>query len=223
MNVKKRDILVSLFVVVLYFLWPYILSAVNSFFNLSDLITLYISFSVNFVFLFIVLYIYRNLINESFGKLKKGKKENLVLSIKIFLVGLAIYTILSILLGALNIPISNNQVSMKEIMKKIPIIFVLNTLFYYPIIEELVFKLSFKDILKNKWSFIIITGIFNALFQIVFSFGNITDLLYLLPYSIFFSTLSYIYYKTNNIIYPIFLRICYNLIPCIIVIRNLLH
>ena len=101
--------------------------------------------------------------------------------------------------------------------------FVLSTLFYYPVIEELVFKMSFKEIIKNKWMFIIVTGIFNAFFQIVFSITNSTDLLYILPYSVFYGSLSYIYFKTDNIIYPIIFRICYNLIPCVIYVIDLVY
>ena len=101
--------------------------------------------------------------------------------------------------------------------------FVLNTLFYYPIIEELIFKLSLKEVLKDMWSFVIITGLLNAFFQIVFSMTVWTDLLYLLPYAIFFGSLSYIYYKNDNVLLPIFLRICYNVIPCIIYIIDLLR
>ena len=93
--------------------------------------------------------------------------------------------------------------------------FVLNALFYYPIIEEIVFKMSLKKIVTNKWEFIIITGFLNAFFQIVFSMNNMTDLIYIISYTIIISTFSYIYYKTDNIMYPIIFRICYNLIPCI--------
>lgn len=223
MNIKKKEILTSIFVICIYFLCPYILNIVDNLLKLSDNGILYLNFCFNFVFLFLIIYIYRKRIKNYFSYLNKEFKKHLILSIKIFFVGLFLYVLFNALFKVVGINIPNNTLSLNEILKKIPVIFILNTLFYYPVVEELIFKMSFKDIFKNKWSFIIITGVFNALFQIVFSFNNLTDLLYLLPYSVFFASLSYIYYKTDNILYPIFLRMCYNLIPCIICMVDLLQ
>ena len=83
--------------------------------------------------------------------------------------------------------------------------------------------MSLKEVLKDKWCFVIITGLLNAFFQIVFSMTVWTDLLYLLPYTIFFGSLSYIYYKNDDVLLPFFLRICYNVIPCIIYIIDLMR
>lgn len=215
MEKSKKSILINILVICLYFLWPYFFNSITDLFNISQMTRLYVVYGFNFLFLFVIIYIYKDKLNKYYNKFKKKFKLNLWGSLKIFCFGLLTYVLIITLFDIINVPVLNNQNSMTELFKRIPIMFILNTLFYYPIIEELIFKMSFKDIFKNKWSFVIITGTFNALFQIVFSLGNITDLLYLLPYSIFFSTLSYIYYKTDNIMYPIMFRICYNLIPCI--------
>jgi len=220
---NKKNILINILVICLYFMWPYFLNSVTNLLDLSKILNLYISLFVNFIFLFIIIYIYKNTLNKYYKNFGKNYKKHIFSSLKIFVGGLFIFFVLNAMLYNFGVPYSNNTSSMIEIFKKIPVLFVLNTLFYYPIIEELVFKMSFKEIFKNKWSFVIFTGVFNALFQIVFSLTNITDLLYILPYSIFFCSLSYIYYKTDNIIYPILLRMCYNLIPCIIYIIDLFH
>lgn len=223
MNNRKKKILINILVICLYFIWPYFLSSITNLFNLSDNINLFISCCVNFIFLFIIIYIYRDILNKYYNNLKKNFKSNIINSIMIFAIGLFLYILFNTLFSVLDVPVLSSQNSRIEIFKKVPIMFVLNTLFYYPVIEEIVFKMSFKEILKNKWYFIIITGLLNAFFQIVFSMANITDLLYLLPYTIFFCSLSYIYYKTDNIMYPIIIRMCYNLIPCIIYIVDLFH
>jgi len=223
MNNRKKKILINLLVICLYFIWPYFLSSITNLFNLSDNMNLFISCSVNFIFLFVIIYIYKDILSKYYNNLKKNFKSNIINSIMIFAIGLFLYILFNTLFSVLNVPVLSSQNSRIEIFKKVPIMFVLNTLFYYPVIEEIVFKMSFKEILKNKWYFIIVTGLLNAFFQIVFSMANITDLLYLLPYTIFFGSLSYIYYKTDNIMYPIIIRICYNLIPCIIYIVDLFH
>jgi len=221
MNNKKKKILVNLLVICLYFIWPYFLSSITNLFNLSENMNLFISCSVNFVFLFIIIYIYKDILNKYYSNLKKNFKSNFFNSLKIFGVGLVLYILFNGLFNILNVPTLSNSNSMMEMFKKVPIMFILNTLFYYPVIEEIVFKMSFKDIIKSKWSFIIITGLLNAFFQIVFSMSNVNDLLYIFPCTIFFCSLSYIYFKTDNILIPIFFRICYNVIPCIIYIIDL--
>lgn len=224
MNKKKQQIIINIFVICLYFLWPYTLSGIINLFNLSEMSMLYISFSINFIFLFVVIYIYKNRLKKYIKNLDNKFTKKLLCSLKIFFVCLVLFGFLNFLLrDILKLPEPNTINSMTVLFKKIPIFFVLNTLFYYPIIEELIFKMSFKDIFKNKWFFVIITGIFNALFQIVFSMNFVTDIVFILPYAVFISGFSYIYYKTDNIIYPIFLRMCYNLIPCIIYMVDLLQ
>lgn len=213
---NEKKVLISILVVCLYFLWPYFFDAFLSLFNISENVHLYLSLCINFVLLFIIMYIYRKKIINDINQTKKDFKLNIKSSIKIFCVGLGLYILFCSLFKELGVPILNNQIATEKMFVKIPVLFILNTLFYYPVIEELVFKMSFKDIFKNKCSFIIFTGLFNALFQIVFSFNGLTDLLYIIPYASILCSFSYMYYKTDNIIYPIFLRMCYNLIPCII-------
>lgn len=223
MNKNKKQILINLFVICLYFIWPYFLNSITSLFDISHVVSLYISFSVNFIFLFIIIYIYRKILNRYYEDFIGNNKKVFINCIKIFVIGLFLYVLLNTLLDVFNVPIFNNQNSMIEMFKNVPVLFVLNTLFYYPVIEELVFKMSLKEIIKNKWSFIIITGLLNAFFQIFFSMNNVSDLLYLLPLTFLISSLSYVYHKTDNVIYPIVLRMCYNLIPCIIYMIDLIQ
>lgn len=223
MKNKSKSILINILVICLYFLWPYFFNNIALLINLSSKLNLLVSLLFNFVFMFIVIYIYKDKLGQYCNNVKKKLKSNVFMSLKIFFVGLIIYVSLNIFFEIINIPALSNSSMVIEIFEKIPVIYALVMLFYYPIIEEIIFKMSFKEIFNNKWSFIILTGVFNALFQIVFSFSNLTDLLYLIPCSAFFCSLSYVYYKTDNIIYPIFLRMCYNLIPCIIYMVDLLQ
>lgn len=224
MNKKnKKNIIVNILIICLYFLWPYFFENIATLINLSEKFNLFISLIFNFILLFFVVYVYREKLGKYCNNIKNKFKSNFFASLKIFFVGLVGYILFNTFFEMLNISALSNSNVVIEIFEKAPVIFALIMLFYYPIIEELIFKMSFKDIFKNKWSFVIITGIFNALFQVVFSFEGLTDLLYLLPCSIFYCSLSYVYYKTDNIIYPIFLRMCYNLIPCIIYMVDLFH
>lgn len=223
MNKTKKQILINLLVICLYFIWPYFLNSVIGLLKVSAFSNLFITLIINFIFLFIIIYIYRKILSDYYNKLNKNFKMTLFNCLKIFFIGLFMYVLFNSLYEFLNVPVLGSQNFREDMFKKIPVMFVLNTLFYYPIIEEIVFKMSLKEVIKSKWSFVIITGLLNAFFQIVFSMSNGTDLLYLIPYTIFFGSLSYVYYKTDNIMYPIILRMCYNLIPCVIYLIDLIQ
>ena len=215
MKNKKKDILVNLLVICLYFIWPYFFYSIANLFNISENLYLLLSFGVNFVFLFVIIYIYKKKFDKYCKKIEKKFWVNIFSSLKIFLIGLVVYLLFNVLFNILNVPALSNSDILGEMFKKLPVMFILNTLFYYPIIEEIIFKMSFKEIIKKKWSFVIFTGLFNAFFHIIFSYNNFADLLYLLPLSALIGSLSYIYYETDNIMYPITIRVFYNLIPCI--------
>ena len=74
------------------------------------------------------------------------------------------------------------------------------------------FKSIFKDVIKNKWTFIVITGLLNAFFQVIFTSTNYISYLFIIPNSILCMTFSYMYYKTKNVITPIIFRMAYNLL-----------
>lgn len=221
MSKEKQMNLVNILVICLYFLWPYMLNGIINFFDLSENIILYISLSINFLFLFIIILVYKKKFKVYINKLNKNFKKNLFDSIKIFLLGLGIYVLFNTLFNIAGISSLSNHNAMLSIFRKVPIIFILNTLFYYPVIEEIVFKMTLKDIIKNKWIFVVFTGLFITLFQVLFSMNNTIDLLDILPNVALACSLSYIYYKTDNIIYPILIRMCYNLIPCVIYLIDL--
>ena len=113
--------------------------------------------------------------------------------------------------------IKNEDLKRKTLIfeKNAILMFIMST-FYYPIVEEIVFKKSFKDILKNKWLFIIVTGLINAVCNIILSINDPRDFIYLIPNAVFSMCFSYIYYETDNLIVPIIYRILYNLIPSLV-------
>ena len=98
------------------------------------------------------------------------------------------------------------------------ILLFINTFIFYSVVEELVFKFPFKKILSNKWLFIIITGFLNAFYTVYFTSTSKLSLVFIIPYTILLSCFSYVYYKKDNIIFPIMTRIIYNLITILVLL-----
>ena len=96
-------------------------------------------------------------------------------------------------------------------LKEFPIITTLSIAFLAPIIEELVFRQSFKDIFKNKWVYLATSGLlFGALHVVMSPIYSPLDYLYLIPYCSMGVAFSYICYKSNNIINSIIMHILHN-------------
>ena len=134
MNNKKKRLLINILVICLYFIWPYFLGNITDLLKLPEVPYLYVSFSANFIFLFVIIYIYRDVLKNYIKKFKHNLKENLLNSLKIFVIGLGAFFVCNALLYNIGVPENNNTVSIVNIFKQIPFMFVLNALFYYPII-----------------------------------------------------------------------------------------
>ena len=98
MNNKKKRLLINILVICLYFIWPYFLGNITDLLKLPEVPYLYVSFSANFIFLFVIIYIYRDVLKNYIKKFKHNLKENLLNSLKIFVIGLGDFFVCNSLL-----------------------------------------------------------------------------------------------------------------------------
>jgi membrane protease YdiL (CAAX protease family) len=105
---------------------------------------------------------------------------------------------------------ANNQDLINELFNEYPIYtFVLSVLFA-PVIEELIFRLSFYNIFKNKYAFILLSGLVFGAFHVIGSYETPFDLVYIIPYSIPGMIFASIMHKTKNVCFPMFLHFVHN-------------
>ena len=214
---KNYNVLIGIIVLLLYFIWPYLLNAILNILHLEGVLSLTINLILNFVLLGIIIYIFRESLKVDFKNFKKNISKNLKQGFIIFLCGFFIYGLVNSLICEIFPNIDNvNYDAMSQIFSETPILLFISTIFYYPVIEELVFKKTFADIIKNKWIFVIFTGILNAVFEIfLIASTNSMYLILVVPISLFYMSFSYMYYKTKSVFTPIFFRMIYNIIPSI--------
>ena len=112
---------------------------------------------------------------------------------------------------------SENQKIIIDQIHKMPLYTFIMIVILSPIIEELVFRLSFKKIFPHtKFLFIFFSGLFFGFIHVIGNLENIINLLYIIPYSIPGFIFAYIYDKSNNICIPISLHIIHNIFMMII-------
>lgn len=212
---KYTNIIKAIIVFAIYFMWPYFVTTILNTLNLSGNLGLSIRLVLNFVLLAVIVFLYKDDLAKEYKDFRKNRKKNLLSGLGILVIGYVMYGLSSLLIYAINPSIEDvNDIGITAIFNSAPILLFINTMFFYPIVEELVFKKSFKDIITNKWLFVIITGILNSFFQYaLISYNDYLAFVYIIPNCFFAMAFSYMYYKTDNIFTSITYRMLYNLIP----------
>ena len=107
--------------------------------------------------------------------------------------------------------VAQNQQSIIDTLGVAPIYTFIVAVFTAPILEELVFRLSFRKMFKHTdLLFILFSGLFFGSMHVLGTCTNLIDLLFIIPYSIPGFIFAYCYTKSKNICVPISLHFIHN-------------
>lgn len=160
----------------------------------------------------IIIYIYRKDFIPNLKQFIKNNSEYFKKYIKYwFLTVILMILSNSIVTMFTKANIATNQEIIVNTLKKAPIYIFITTVFIAPILEELVFRLSFRKIFSHSnFLFILFSGFIFGSMHVIGSLSNITDLLFIIPYSIPGFIFAYTYTKSENICVPISLHFIHN-------------
>ena len=214
---NSNKIIKNLLMFLSYFVYQYIvlfiilLLGIKLDTNLSKNIYL---ISTSLIYLLFVLFMYRK---ELISDLKSFKIKTILKYIPIYIIGITLMVSLNALIYKItNTTISGNEENVREYIKLFPIYMCFSTVIYAPFVEEIIFRKTFKNMIKNSTIFILISGIMFGLVHISLD-GNIyKELLITVPYMIMGFDFAYIYHKSNNIFTTITIHSLHNLILLLI-------
>ena len=176
----------------------------------------------NLFIVLLFLFIYREDIKRDFIDFRENYVKYFKENIKYWFFALAVMyaanlgiTLLKYSISG-NISTAENEELIRETLAKAPVYTFISAAFFAPILEELTFRKSLRNIFSNKIIFIVISSfIFGGLH--VFT-NNVTpiDLLYLIPYCAPGVAFAYILVKTDNIFNTISLHMIHNTILMIL-------
>ena len=89
---------------------------------------------------------------------------------------------------------------------------VFSAVFFAPFTEEMVFRNSIKNIITNKYVFIITSGLVFGGLHVIGNINTIYDLLYIIPYSTPGIAFAIMLQKTDNIFVPMGIHFMHNAI-----------
>ena len=160
----------------------------------------------------IIVYIYKKDFIPNFKDFLKNNIKYFKKYIKYWFIMLGLMILSNLIITMFTTTItSENQQALVDTLGKAPIYTFIITVFIAPILEELVFRLSFKKIFKHtNILFIVFSGLFFGGMHVLGTLSNPIDLLFIIPYSIPGFIFAYIYSKSKNICIPMSLHFIHN-------------
>lgn len=170
---------------------------------------------MDLVVLVIFIFIFRKYFIPDCYAFKNNWKKLIKENYKYWLYGLVVMVISNTIISNF-IDIAANEELNRNILAELPVYSILTMVIFSPIIEELMTRIYFKEAFKNKYVYIILSGlIFGSLHLL--SITTLVEALYIIPYGALGCAFAYMYSKTNNICTNIFFHSLHNLLAiCLI-------
>lgn len=199
-------------VFLLYFLVPYVIDMFLPSITQSSSMDLVIRLSLMFLLLLFFVFIYKDDMVRDIKALKSNGFLILGKSLMYFAIMIVGIGIISAILIALNPDfIYTNSNIIDALIKEHSLAMIVYVFVITLITEQIVFRKVFKDILQNRYFFVIFSGIIYGVFQVGYSVSSINDLCTIIPFAFAGIILSIAYEKTDNIVTPCLVYLFYNL------------
>lgn len=178
--------------------------------SMSDFqIYLYLS-CVNLFLLLFMIFNFKDLLKEKFLDFTKNHKEYINKNIKVYLLGLGFMVISNLIILSFYESGPANEEAIRDLFEVMPFYIFFASVIVAPICEELVFRQSFKELINNKYLFIIFSGVVFGAMHVVNSLTSLYDLFYIIPYSSLGLAFAYMLYKTKNIYVSMMFHLFHN-------------
>ena len=213
---KNKKQLIGLSVFIMYFIIADLLLGLLFSFGIdisksSSLVKQIITLGINLIFPILLIIIYRKDLFNYIKKVKKNYREYLEVGITYYMIGLVGMVLSNLIIQyVFNLGLANNETSVRELINSAPVYMFLTACIIAPFQEEMVFRKTFKDIFKNKFFFVLFSGLIFGALHVVGSLTSFTDLIYIIPYGFLGAMFALILSKTDNILVPISIHLIHN-------------
>ncbi len=154
---------------------------------------------------------HKRLIND----FKNFKKDNVNIALKNWLIGLGAMIIANIIITNIVKDIPANETLNRELLTSYPISNIITMIFIGPLIEEIVFRASFKNAFHKWYIFSFVTALIFGLAHI--AEFNLLEFLFVIPYGSLGFFLAKAFYETDNIYTSYLAHMLHNALSIIII------
>ena len=222
MFINTKNIFKSICAFLIFYCLPYIviyaLRLMGITFNgIDDSTRVILNVIFSFRTAIILFLIYYNDFKDDLIKFKSNLIYNLDTGFKCWIIGLIIMMISNLILNfILNAGSANNEQAVQNLLSSSPTIMAINICLFAPFNEEIAFRKTIKDVLKNKWLFVILSFILFGGAHVINSAETFVDYLYIIPYGALGGVFAYAFYKTDTIFTSITMHMIHNTILVIL-------
>lgn len=216
LDLQKRtnEICLGIAVILIYFLASELSPIVSSLLHVEQMPNLlYLIWNILYelIIIGIVILLLNKKIIKDYNDMKINYKKYFKENFKYYLIGLGVMLVSNVMIiFVMKNGLSNNEQGIRDMLSQNPVYTFIASVLLAPLLEELIFRQGFRNIFKNKYLFILFSGIVFGSLHVILSITNITDLLYLIPYCSLGLAFAYILYKTDNIFVTIGLHFMHN-------------
>ena len=184
--------------------------------NITPQIQILLSCFSNLILLLILFFIYRLDLRIEWKKFKNSFDKSMDSCIKYWFLGLMGMMISNILINTLfKLGQAENEQLVQGMITDFPLVMLLNAGVIAPIIEELVFRKTFRDTIKGKWAFILTSSLVFGFMHVLVA-TSLIEMIFIIPYTLLGMAFAYMYYDTDSIYTSILAHILHNTILIII-------
>lgn len=158
-----------------------------------------------------IVFIFKKDLKENLEDLKKNHQNYFKKYLKYWFIALGLMMASNLIITMLEPgSIANNEEAVRDMFNTTPIYTFISAVLFAPLLEELVFRKSFRYMFSNDTLFILASGLVFGAFHVVGSFETLFDLIYIIPYSIPGLVFAYTLVKSKNIFVPMGLHFIHN-------------
>ena len=205
---KLKYIGISLGLIILMLTWSAIPSIILIILNINieslpDTIKILYTFIFDITFLLFIIFIYKKEIIKEFKTFfnKNNFLKNIKKSLYYWFIGLTIMITFNLIIASLTNELAANEQAVRQMIDKYPLYMAFQVMLYAPISEEIIFRKSIDKIFKNKYLYILMSGLIFGGLHVVSSVTSLVDCLYLLPYCSLGFVFALLYKNTNSNIF----------------------
>lgn len=158
-----------------------------------------------------IIFIFRKDLKENLEDLKKNHQSYFKGYLKYWFIALGLMMLSNFIILILEPgSVAGNEEAVREMFNSTPIYTFISAVIFAPLLEELVFRKSFRYMFSNNTLFILASGLVFGAFHVIGSFETFFDLIYIIPYSIPGLVFAYTLVKSKNIFVPMGLHFLHN-------------
>ena len=158
------------------------------------------SITLEITMLVIIYYTFEKEIKLAIEDIKENHQEYFEKYFKTYLIGITIMILSNILIGKLGGGISENESAIRDEFKLYPIYTYISAVFLAPLLEESIFRLGFRAMIKNDILYILLSGLVFGSLHLLGAKINYLLLIYLISYCSCGWAFAYMMSKSNNIL-----------------------